>query len=215
MHVFRIVFFYVRKDTWLRWAEKERDGRGGKRRSFKGRKSDVKEGKEYERRRSLERRWKWEGEEEGDKVWELEKRRGSDRKRLYINIGRKKRWMGKKEVMKTERVREMHRLGRICTSYVRGYVHIDTTVKSSNFVILLGENIFFRWTFLRRPHDFFWYWNLCGRGLGIAQIHFGLGHCLGLENLFFSRVTKLGDRHLISSPSEVFKVTMTTFNRGC
>jgi hypothetical protein len=35
-------------------------------------------------------------------------------------------------------------------------------------------------------------------------------HCLGLENSFFCRMTKLGERHLISSSSEVFKVTMTT-----
>ncbi len=85
-------------------------------------------------------------------------------------------------------------------------IRVPYTVKSSYFVILLGENIFFRWTFLRKPYDFFWYWNLCERGLGIVQSHFGLGHCLGLKNSFFCRVTKLGDRHLISSPSEFSKL---------
>ncbi len=90
-----------------------------------------------------------------------------------------------------------------------------TTVKASNFVILLGENIFFLRIFLRAPHHFFWYWNLCSTGLGIAQSHFGLGHYLGLENSFFCWVTKLGDRHLISSPSEVFQFTMRALNRGC
>jgi hypothetical protein len=39
-----------------------------------------------------------------------------------------------------------------------------------------------------------------------------IGHCLGLDNSFFCRMTKLGDRHLISSSSVVFKVTMTTLN---
>ncbi len=89
------------------------------------------------------------------------------------------------------------------------------TVKASNFVILLGENIFFHKTFFRLPHDIFWYWNLYSNGLGIGQSHFGLGHCLGIENSFFQRVTNLGDRLLISSPSEVFKVTMKGVNKGC
>jgi hypothetical protein len=89
------------------------------------------------------------------------------------------------------------------------------TVKSSNFVILLSENIFFRRTFLRLPNDFFQYWNLYSNGLGIGQSHYGLGHCLGLENSFFRRVTKLGDRLFISSPSPVSKGTMTTVDRGC
>ncbi len=62
------------------------------------------------------------------------------------------------------------------------YISLWSTVKSSNFVTLLGENIFFRWTFWRKTHD-------RGRGLGIVQSHFGLGHCLGLENSFFCRVT--------------------------
>jgi hypothetical protein len=44
---------------------------------------------------------------------------------------------------------------------------------------------------------------LYSNGLGIGQSHFGLGHCLGIENSFFRRVTNLGDRLLISSPSEI------------
>ena len=94
-------------------------------------------------------------------------------------------------------------------------VYILSTVKSSNFVILLSENIFFHRTFLWVPQDFFRYWNLYSNDLGIGQSHFGLGHCLGLENSVFRRVTKLGGHLLISSPSKVFKVTMMTGNRGC
>ncbi len=41
------------------------------------------------------------------------------------------------------------------------------TVKSSNFVILLSEDIFFLQNFLRLPHNFFWYWSLYRRGLSI------------------------------------------------
>jgi hypothetical protein len=33
----------------------------------------------------------------------------------------------------------------------------NTTVKFSNFVILLSENFFFRQNFFRLPHNFFWY----------------------------------------------------------
>jgi hypothetical protein len=33
----------------------------------------------------------------------------------------------------------------------------ESTVNSSNFVILLRENIFFCQTFFRLPHNFFWY----------------------------------------------------------
>jgi hypothetical protein len=90
-----------------------------------------------------------------------------------------------------------------------------TTVKDSNFVTLLDENIFFLQTFLSTPHDFFWYWNLYRWDLGFVQSNFGPIHCLGLKNSFFCGVTKLGDHHLISSPSKVFKVTMTTLNTGC
>ncbi len=89
------------------------------------------------------------------------------------------------------------------------------TVKASNFVILLGENIFLWQTFLWLLHDFFRYWSLYSNGLGIAQSHFGLGHFLGLKNSFFRRVTNLGDRLLISSPSPVFQVNIATVNRGC
>jgi len=89
------------------------------------------------------------------------------------------------------------------------------TVKSSNFVILSGENIFFRQTFLRLPTDFFRYWSLYRMGLGIDQGNFDLLNALGLKNSFFRRVTKLGYRHLISSPPKVCKVTMRTLNRGC
>jgi hypothetical protein len=38
------------------------------------------------------------------------------------------------------------------------------TVKPSNFVILLSENSFFRQTFFRLPHNFFWYWSLYRQG---------------------------------------------------
>ncbi len=41
------------------------------------------------------------------------------------------------------------------TSLVQGYRLY--TVKSSYFVTLLDENIFFRKTFLTSPHNFFWY----------------------------------------------------------
>jgi hypothetical protein len=59
------------------------------------------------------------------------------------------------------------------------------TVKASNFVILLGENIFLWQTFLRLLHDFFRYWSLYSSGLGIGKSQFGLGHCLGSKLLFF------------------------------
>ncbi len=36
-------------------------------------------------------------------------------------------------------------------------VLVFLTVKSSNFVTLLDENIFFHKTSLTSPHDFFWY----------------------------------------------------------
>jgi hypothetical protein len=52
-------------------------------------------------------------------------------------------------------------------------------------------------------------------GLGIDQGNFDLLNALGLKNSFFRRVTKLGYRHLISSPPKVFNVTMRTLNRGC
>ncbi len=48
-----------------------------------------------------------------------------------------------------------------------------------------------------------------------CQSHFGLGYCLGLKNSLFWRVTNLGDRLLISSPSPVFQVNILTVNRGC
>ncbi len=81
--------------------------------------------------------------------------------------------------------------------------YFSSTVKSSNFGTLLEENIFIRKTFLTSPHNFFWYWNLYRWGLGIGRDHFGLGQCLDLEISFFRRVTKLDDRHLISSPLTV------------
>ncbi len=59
------------------------------------------------------------------------------------------------------------------------------TVKSSNFVILFGEKIFFLQTLFWLPHKFFWYWSLFSTGLGIGQSHFGLGQCLGLKISFF------------------------------
>jgi hypothetical protein len=77
------------------------------------------------------------------------------------------------------------------------------TVKSSNFVTLLDENIFFHKTFLTSPHTFFRYWNLYRWGLGIGRGHFSLGQCIGLEISFFHWVTKLEDRYLISSPLTV------------
>jgi hypothetical protein len=89
------------------------------------------------------------------------------------------------------------------------------SVKASNFVILLGENIFLWQTSLWLLHDFFRYWSLYSNGLGIGQSHFGLGHCLGLKNKFFQRVTNLGDRLLISSPSKVLQVNIPIVNRGC
>jgi hypothetical protein len=62
------------------------------------------------------------------------------------------------------------------------------------------KTFFFRKTVLTSPHNFFWYWNLYRWGLGIGRGHFGLDQCLGLEISFFRRVTKIDDRHLISSP---------------
>jgi hypothetical protein len=77
------------------------------------------------------------------------------------------------------------------------------TVKSSNFVILFSENIFFHQTFFRWPHFVFRYWNLYRMCLAMVHIHFALHQCLIPKMLFFLRVTKLGDRHLISSPSQI------------
>ncbi len=74
---------------------------------------------------------------------------------------------------------------------------------------------FFLAKFLRVTQFFFRYWNLYSNDLGIGQSHFGLGQCLGLKTLFFRRVTKLGGRHIISSHSIVFTVTMMTRIRGC
>jgi hypothetical protein len=73
------------------------------------------------------------------------------------------------------------------------------TVKSSNFVTLLDENIFLHKTFLTSPHTFFRYWNLYRWGLCIGRGHVGLG----FEISFFPWVTKLEDCHLISSPLTV------------
>jgi hypothetical protein len=51
-------------------------------------------------------------------------------------------------------------MGRV-QAYIRSSgvyrVWMRHTVKSSNFVILLSENIFFLETFLRLPHNFFRY----------------------------------------------------------
>ncbi len=74
------------------------------------------------------------------------------------------------------------------------------TVKASNFVILFNKNIFFRRSFLRLPHNFFQYWNLYRKCLAIGSSYFSLRWCLGLENSFLCKVTKLEDRHFISSP---------------
>jgi hypothetical protein len=65
---------------------------------------------------------------------------------------------------------------------------------------------FFRQTFLWLPNEFFRYWNLYSNDLRIGQSHFGLGHCLGLQNSFFRRVTKTGRL----SPN--FVITVTTYN---
>ncbi len=80
---------------------------------------------------------------------------------------------------------------------------VEHTVKSSNFVILFSENIFFLQTFFRWPYFVFWYWNLSRMCLAIVYIHFALRQCLIPKMLFFLRLTKLGDRHLISSPSQI------------
>ncbi len=50
--------------------------------------------------------------------------------------------------------------------------------------------------------------------LAIVQLHFALHQCLGLKMLFFLRVTKLGDRHLISSLSQIIMVQMPTLETG-
>jgi hypothetical protein len=49
---------------------------------------------------------------------------------------------------------------------------LKNTVKSSNFVILLSENIFFHQTFFILPHNFFWYWSLYSWGLWILLRQF-------------------------------------------
>ncbi len=46
--------------------------------------------------------------------------------------------------------------------------------------------------------------------LAIVQLHFALNQCLRLKMLFFLRVTKLGDWHLISSLSQIIMVQMPT-----
>ncbi len=95
---------------------------------------------------------------------------------------------------------------------VNNYIH---TVKSSNFVILFGEKIFFCLTLFWLPHNFFWYWSLYSMGLGIDQSHFSLSQWLCLENWFFHRVTKLEDSLLNSSPSQVKIGAMAKSDRGC
>jgi hypothetical protein len=50
--------------------------------------------------------------------------------------------------------------------------------------------------------------------LAIVKLHFALHQCLSLKMLFFLRVTKLGDRHLISSLSQIIMVQMTTLEAG-
>ncbi len=64
-------------------------------------------------------------------------------------------------------------------------MQVTCTVKSSNFVILFGEKIFFLQTLFWLHHNFFRYWSLYGTGLGSDQSHFGLGQCLGLTISFF------------------------------
>jgi hypothetical protein len=78
------------------------------------------------------------------------------------------------------------------------------TVKSSNFVILFSENIFFHQTFFRWPYFVFRYWNLYRMCLASVHIYFALRQCLIPKILFFLRLTKLGGRHLISSPSQIY-----------
>ncbi len=86
------------------------------------------------------------------------------------------------------------------------------TVKSSNFVILLSEDIFFLQNFLRLPHNFFWYWSLYRRGLSILLKLFWPWTIATPRNFVFFFVE---DYNLISSTSKVFKVTMATADRGC
>ncbi len=62
----------------------------------------------------------------------------------------------------------------------------QSTVKSSNFVILLSENIFFLQNFLRLPYNFFWYWNLYRRGLCILLKPVWLWTMASLRNFVFS-----------------------------
>ncbi len=50
--------------------------------------------------------------------------------------------------------------------------------------------------------------------LAIVKLHFVLHQCLSLKMLFFLRVTKLGDRHIISSLSQIIMVQMTTLEAG-
>ncbi len=49
------------------------------------------------------------------------------------------------------------------------------TVKASNFIVLVNENIFFRQTFKWLPSDFFRHWNLYSKDLGLAKAILALG----------------------------------------
>ncbi len=65
------------------------------------------------------------------------------------------------------------------------YCACTSTVKSSNFVILLSGTIFFLQTFFWWPHLIFRYWNLYKMCLAIVQIYFALQQCLSLKIRFF------------------------------
>ncbi len=61
-------------------------------------------------------------------------------------------------------------------------------------------------TFFMRPHLIFRCWNLYRMCPAIVLLHFALRQCLSLKILVFLRVTNLGYRHLISSPSQIIMV---------
>jgi hypothetical protein len=93
------------------------------------------------------------------------------------------------------------------TSYY--FYPLQRTVPPTKFIIssyFWAKKFFFAKLSYGYPLNFFRYWNLYSNDLRIGQSHFGLGHCLGLENSFFRRVTKT--RRL--SPN--FVITVTTYN---
>ncbi len=66
---------------------------------------------------------------------------------------------------------------------------LSSTIKSSNFVVLFGENLCFRLIFLRLHHNFFPVSKSVQMGpIGIGRGHLGLGPCLQASQLQYFKV---------------------------